>query len=175
VVKAALLFLISRKPERLPHAPTATGEVSPVAEYEPKRRLRSGCHAVRPVEEFNFKRRAAGVRHSYCRECGRRITKSHYERNKQSYLDRNARAYRRHRELIRQAKSRPCADCGVRCPYYVMDFDHRDGATKAFMLSDVARATSKSLLREIEKCDVVCSNCHSERTHRRMMSKGRIK
>ncbi|MDQ3918195.1 MAG: hypothetical protein M3348_06925 [Acidobacteriota bacterium] len=69
--------------------------------------------------------------------------------------------------MIRSAKSRPCADCGIQYPYYVMDFDHRDGATKSFMLSEVARATAKSLLREIDKCDVVCANCHRERTHRR--------
>jgi hypothetical protein len=145
-----------------------------VAEYESEHRLCSGCHAVKPIEEFNFKYRATGVRHSYCRECGKRLTKSHYKRNKRSYLDRNARTYQRHRELIRQAKSRPCADCGVQYPYYVMDFDHRDGATKAFMLSEVPRATSKSLLTEIEKCDVVCSNCHRERTHRRMLAGGGI-
>lgn len=145
-----------------------------MAEYEPKHRLCSGCQEVKPVEEFNFKYRAAGVRHSYCRECGKRLTKSHYKRNKRSYLERNARTYQRHRELIRQAKLRPCADCGIQYPYYVMDFDHRDGATKAFTLSDVSRATRKSLLREIEKCDVVCANCHRERTHRRMVSGGII-
>lgn len=141
-----------------------------MAEYEHNHRLCSGCHAVKPIEEFNFKYRAAGIRHSYCRECGKRLTKSHYKRNKRAYLDRNARTYQKHRELIRQAKSRPCADCGVQYPYYVMDFDHRDGATKAFMLSDAPRATSKSPLKEIEKCDVVCAKCHRERTHRRMLA-----
>ncbi len=30
------------------------------------------------------------------------------------------------RVIVREAKSVPCADCGVKYPYYVMDFDHRD-------------------------------------------------
>jgi hypothetical protein len=141
-----------------------------VAEQDPTHKTCSACHVVKPAEEFNFKYRAKGLRHSYCRECGKRLTRSHYKHNKRSYLDRNTRAYQRHRELIRQAKSRPCADCGVQYPYYIMDFDHRDGATKAFMLSDVSCATSKSLLREIAKCDVVCSNCHRERTHRQWLA-----
>ncbi len=51
-----------------------------------------------------------------------------------------------------------------------MDFDHRDSSTKSFMLSDVSRATVKSLLKEIEKCDVVCANCHRERTQRRRVA-----
>jgi hypothetical protein len=141
-----------------------------VACYDPKNKFCSGCHVVKPVEEFNFKYRATGVRHSYCRECGMRLTKSHYKRNKRLYLDRNARTYQRHRELIRQAKSRPCTDCGIQYPYYVMDFDHRDGAEKLFELNSVARKTVKDILREIEKCDVVCANCHRERTHRRRVA-----
>ncbi len=127
----------------------------------------SKCRLVKPAAEFNFKCKALGRRHSYCRECGSTLTRNHYRSNKRQYLNRNSRTFARHRELIRSAKSRPCADCGIQYPYYVMDFDHRDGATKSFMLSEVARATAKSLLREIDKCDVVCANCHRERTHRR--------
>jgi hypothetical protein len=140
----------------------------PVDERNLKQKLCSGCRVVKPVEDFNFKYRAMGVRHSYCRECGKELTRSHYKRNKRSYLDRNARAYQRHRELIRQMKSRPCADCGVQYPYYVMDFDHRDGKEKLFELNSVARKTIPGILREIQKCDVVCANCHRERTQRRL-------
>jgi len=136
-----------------------------------KDKVCSSCRAVKLVTDFNFKYRESGVRHSYCRECGKRLTRSHYKRNKRSYLDRNARAYQRHRELIREAKSRPCADCGVQYPYYVMDFDHRDGVDKLFELHSVARKTAQSILREIEKCDVVCANCHRERTYQRRVGK----
>jgi hypothetical protein len=132
----------------------------------------SQCKLVKPTGEFNFKYKALGKRHAYCRECGNNLTRRHYRNNKRQYLDRNYRTLARHRELMRQAKSRPCADCGVQYPYYVMDFDHRDGATKSFMLSDITRASSKSLWREIEKCDVVCANCHRERTQRRRAGSG---
>jgi len=145
-----------------------------VAEHNPTHKTCSGCHVTKPIEEFNFKYRDRGVRHSYCRECGKTLTRSHYKRNKRSYLDRNARALARHREFMRRAKSRPCADCGIQYPYYVMDFDHRDGATKSFMLSDITRATSKSLLQEIEKCDVVCANCHRERTQQRWLAGSKV-
>lgn len=129
----------------------------------------SKCQSAKPVTEFNFRRRSEGTRHSYCRDCGKKLTHSHYKRNKRSYLDRNTQTYERHRELVRQAKSRPCADCKVQYPYYVMDFDHRDGAAKKFALNSVQRKTKQAILREMEKCDVVCSNCHRERTHRRRL------
>lgn len=72
------------------------------------------------------------------------------------------------RKLIIEAKSKPCVDCKKSYPYYVMDFDHVRG-TKEFGLAIAANACFKveRILREIEKCDVVCSNCHRERSARR--------
>ena len=43
-------------------------------------------------------------------------------------------------------------------------FDHRNAENKSFIISDVFRATRTALLREIEKRDVVCANCHREHT-----------
>lgn len=140
-----------------------------MSEHSLQQKTCSGCGLTKPIAEFNFRRRAAGVRHSYCRECGKRLTRSHYKRSKQAYLARNLRAYAERRGIVLAAKSRPCADCGIQYPYYMMDFDHRDGASKLFSLNSVHRVTKKAILREIEKCDVVCSNCHRERTHRRML------
>ena len=104
---------------------------------------------------------------SYCRECGKISTRSHYSHNKRQYLDRNIRSYLKRRELVRQIKSRACADCGIQYPFYVMDFDHREGETKEYELNRIDRMTTRALLREIEKCDVVCANCHRVRTYKR--------
>jgi hypothetical protein len=60
---------------------------------------------------------------------------------------------------------RACADCGVR-DLAVLEFDHR--GSKRYNVSDLLRrAVSWSLiLAEISKCDVVCANCHRQRTAR---------
>lgn len=50
-----------------------------------------------------------------------------------------------------------------------MDFDHREGETKEYQLNQVDRMGINALKREIAKCDVVCSNCHRERTYKRML------
>jgi hypothetical protein len=132
-----------------------------------ERKVCSKCQAHKPITEYNFRNRLAGIRHSYCKECGKHFTHRHYERNKSQYLDRNARAYAKRKALVLQMKSRPCADCGVQYPYYVMDFDHREGVLKSFALNSVNRVTMRAIIQEIEKCDVVCANCHRERTQRR--------
>lgn len=48
-----------------------------------------------------------------------------------------------------------------------MDFDHVNG--KEFNLSVAAKTgiSMARVMREIGKCDVVCSNCHRMRTHNR--------
>jgi hypothetical protein len=70
------------------------------------------------------------------------------------------------RQIIQSAKDRPCTDCGVHHPYYVMQFDHL--TDKHFNIGQAVTQVSEARLRtEIAKCEVVCANCHAERTHRR--------
>lgn len=89
-----------------------------------------------------------------------------YENNKEVYYERNKVKRLRGQEYVRSAKTDiPCMDCGIIYPPYVMDFDHRDPSTK---FKDVGRMTNYSLetiQKEIDKCDIVCANCHRIRTH----------
>ena len=55
----------------------------------------------------------------------------------------------------------PCVDCGETDPV-VLDFDHLRDKTKN--VSALLKSTWTRILREIEKCDVVCANCHRRRT-----------
>lgn len=71
-------------------------------------------------------------------------------------------------------KRKPCDDCGKRYPPYVMQFDHRDPAQKKFNLSRSDGKSKAAVLEEIAKCDVVCANCHAERTFEQMLQ-GKLK
>ena len=61
----------------------------------------------------------------------------------------------------------PCADCGENYPYWMMDFDHL--GDKEFQISSYRHQgkTFDDVKKEIAKCDVVCANCHRNRTHSR--------
>lgn len=52
-----------------------------------------------------------------------------------------------------------------------MDFDHRNPADKIKELSKLANKnwSERKLLEEIAKCDLVCANCHRDRTQRRFL------
>ena len=76
--------------------------------------------------------------------------------------------WRAHAKLLEQLRDVPCADCGVRFPSYVMQFDHRDSADKKYTVTRmIGRAGRAKILTEAAKCDIVCANCHRERTYRR--------
>ena len=122
------------------------------------------CGKSRLLKFFN--RRRGDQLQSYCRDCHKAANQDHYLNNRQSHAEKAAMRRAHLRRLINELKSKPCADCGLTYPFYVMDFDHREG--KAFTISQAWRARSwGAVLEEVEKCDVVCANCHRERTHNR--------
>jgi len=67
-------------------------------------------------------------------------------------------------QVILLAKDRPCLDCHGVFPSVAMDFDHVRGV-KLFNLSGSgSKYPLSEVLAEIEKCEVVCANCHRVRT-----------
>ena len=60
-----------------------------------------------------------------------------------------------------------CADCSMPCDEYThvcFAFDHLDPTTKSFGLSRAHNHTYEQIDREIDKCELVCHNCHAIRT-----------
>lgn len=60
-------------------------------------------------------------------------------------------------------------DCGKTYHLWIMQFDHRDGDKKRENVATMVHncATREVILEEISKCDLVCSNCHANRTYLR--------
>ena len=94
-------------------------------------------------------------------------SKRHYERHKPDYLARNTKNKHEKRDFIRQYKEfHGCMDCGGKFPYFVLDLDHRDPSLKKYAMNRVHLVGSwDQMVEELNKCDVVCSNCHRIRSH----------
>lgn len=70
-------------------------------------------------------------------------------------------------------ESKGCMDCFMMYPAWVLDFDHRPGTDKVANVSAMLGGYPLiKVIEEIEKCDVVCANCHRDRTHDRLMKSG---
>ena len=71
-------------------------------------------------------------------------------------------------DLLAKLRDVPCLDCGRRFPFYVLQFDHRDPTEKRYTVSQmISHAGPETILAEVAKCDIVCANCHRDRTYRR--------
>lgn len=122
------------------------------------------CGITYPADQFVS-------RNPRCPPCRSAYGKEHYRKNVDYY---KANARRRQRAIVTGNKewlleyllNHPCVDFGESDPI-VLEFDHRDGATKIAAVSSLARSgySLSAVQNEVAQCDVRCANCHRRRTH----------
>lgn len=137
--------------------------------YNRHMRICGSCKVNKKESEFNKK---GNGYQSQCRVCQRAWYKNYYDNNpneKDRLLEKNRVSRKELRQKIIDFKSGiPCKDCGITYPHYVMDFDHINN-DKEFSVSNLVTHSSwEKIKKEIEKCELVCSNCHRERTYARL-------
>jgi hypothetical protein len=117
---------------------------------------------------FNVNRSKRDGRATYCTPCNRSVSRQRYEQNRDYY---SADAMRRKKATIQANIQRiweyldthPCVDCGEP-DQVVLDFDHRGDKVRA-VSGLISRGCGWStVLKEINKCDVRCANCHRRKT-----------
>ena len=92
-----------------------------------------------------------------------------YEKRESTRILRKAHRDRK-QAIIRAFKTGPCMDCTQHFNPWQMDFDHRPGEKKLFNIASIGSNSLTRIIDEIAKCDLVCANCHRERTYRRSHS-----
>ena len=96
-------------------------------------------------------------------------SKRHYEKNKAKIKARakthNKKTIEQCRAFIEELKKQPRMDCKNSFPTQVMEFDHVRGVKTGNVSEMVIKCFSfKTIREEIEKCELVCANCHRIRT-----------
>ena|SRR5215207_2819089 len=96
----------------------------------------------------------------------------HYQANKSKIVQRSKTAKRNQKQRIRETilsylENRSCIICDEKDPI-VLEFDHRVHSEKKFSIGEAASkaVTLKALAEEMEKCDVLCANCHRRKTYK---------
>lgn len=78
----------------------------------------------------------------------------------------NAKAARRRfeaREILNRVKAGPCVDCRKEFHPCQMDFFRRDGGKP---VSRMLLKSKRTIMEQVETCDLVCANCGRLRTWR---------
>jgi len=126
----------------------------------------------KPRSEFNLRDEANGLPQWDCRDCQQKRGRDRYSSNKDRVKNINRVAKLNSREENREYVytylcEHPCQDCGASDPR-ILTFDHVRGTKKGNISDMVNNSWSIETIRvEIQKCDVVCFNCHMRRERNR--------
>lgn len=80
-----------------------------------------------------------------------------------TYHSQTLRAFSRKLKFVEQLGG-GCSKCGYSENLAVLDFHHKDPSTKSFSLDarKLSNTKESELLKELVKCELLCSNCHRE-------------
>lgn len=109
----------------------------------------SKCGKELPIDQFNWRDKSKGTRRADCKICHSSYMKQKYQEKK---------------NIVQELKSQcKCAKCGEDRGY-VLEYHHINPEEKE---NTIARLTSNNytldkVYDEIQKCIVLCANCHRE-------------
>ncbi|MBV9850336.1 MAG: hypothetical protein JO250_11725 [Armatimonadetes bacterium] len=104
------------------------------------------CHEVLPISQF-YPRKGRNDTLPYCASC----------EQKRAFLQ-----ARKFKQMCLDYKGAYCSRCGYdRCPG-ALDFHHLDASQKELQINKVRSMDFERVKAELDKCIVLCANCHRE-------------
>lgn len=111
-----------------------------------KNKICPKCKCEKEVSCFYFKKLEKRYE-SWCKSCV-------YQSQKQRWHDRKKKAI----ELL----GGKCCNCGYDKNHAALDFHHVDPSTKSYQWDELRLKCWKSIVNELQKCILLCRNCHAE-------------
>mgnify|MGYP001617393579 CR=1 FL=1 len=106
------------------------------------------CKENKSADDFydkNSKRK-----HSYCKICFNRYCIDRWIQKKLDAI---------------KYKGGQCKNCGYSKFYGALEFHHREPNKKEFVWNKLRLKSWENITIELDKCDLLCSNCHKEIHH----------
>lgn len=117
-----------------------------------------------PTEEYfgKHKKSKTGL-DTYCKPCRRERGLTNYFKSKDKWRKTHTKTSQEKKAKIVEFKeaSNGCSKCGEK-RHYLLDFHHIDPSTKLFQISQGESKGWEKIKQEIDKCVLLCSNCHRE-------------
>ena len=101
------------------------------------------------LDNFHWRDKAKGIRRAECKQCHNNQVKKRYDENKNEI------------NLLKEGKS--CEKCGYNKCVAALDYHHIDPSTKIDTVAKLSTHSSLEMaMKEIQKCILLCANCHRE-------------
>jgi hypothetical protein len=104
------------------------------------------CNETKGLDAF-YKRIDLSLK-SICKKCCNRYSTDRWRQRKLKAIE---------------YKGGKCLSCGYNKYPDVLEFHHRDPIEKEFEWKKLRKRNWESVLKELDKCDMLCANCHRER------------
>ena len=123
----------------------------------------SKCKLSLSLDKFSNNKTKKDGKQTYCKECKRKRDKYLYDENKDLYIQRSKETRYKIRKYINNIKlTNGCCKCGYnKCPA-ALHFHHKNN-DKEFSIANAAKFGFNQIKKEINKCDILCANCHAEK------------
>jgi hypothetical protein len=126
------------------------------------------CLQFKEEAEFNWRYKALGIRHPTCRDCQKGHRDRWYQKHKEAEVERVKIRRESKRDEAREyvwnyLATHPCVQCGE-SDVRVLEFHHRRGKDKTISQMMATGYLISAIQKEIDKCDVLCANCHRKIT-----------
>lgn len=129
------------------------------------------CHQKLPASDFYGKNRPNGEkeRHKWCKDC---------------FKDDIEERRKTKKAMSVEYLGGKCIKCGYDKNYASLEFHHRESEEKEWQLNHLMTSSFERIKKELDKCDLMCGNCHNELHHpeaskenmkKRLLSKTYIK
>lgn len=130
----------------------------------------SRCNRVKNIEDFNWAKKSLKLKQNYCKICTRKAHNKSYTKHRIKMIKKVTQRTRRimpykRKQLFEYLKTHPCVDCGE-TDILVLQFDHVRGKKYGIVAMLHTGHSWKDILKEINKCEIRCCNCHFRRHHK---------
>ena len=102
-----------------------------------------------------------------CKDCGKEGKENFYAKGYRYQCKTcwNKRTYKVNRDKLDQLivdRGGKCERCGYNKCFAAFQWHHSDPTQKEFGISSKRGAPLETLRKEVEKCSLLCANCHAE-------------
>jgi len=123
------------------------------------------CKQEKPVKDFCKYSKSKDGYHYWCKKCQIDANRTRYQTNletRKKHVKRTRKARRRAKLKAIEYKGGKCQLCGYKkCPA-ALEFHHIDPSKKDIRISAIGGRKWSIVKKELDKCILLCSNCHRE-------------
>lgn len=119
------------------------------------------CLETKQKTEFHLRKNSKDGLQTLCKVCAISNAKDHYQLYKKEFKTRSKQYYSIIKQVISIIKTKyGCQNCGCK-DEICLDYHHIDPKTKLYEVGSlISKKNIDLIVTEINKCIVVCSNCH---------------